>query len=181
MAEIYLVREISYTKQFPETSSSSKGDVHLTVQSQDQGERFIKLLKEITRTLARRMPGGIHAGLTMPQLLTLHELARHHGPMSLSDLSHALNLANSTVSGIIDRLERAGHVRRRTDAEDQRIVRVELAGEMASGQWHLSGDFRSVVGDLLAQFDPAEVSAALGFLDRFLTLAREAEGRPSES
>lgn len=153
----------------------------MTVQTQDQGERFIKLLKEITRTLARRMPGGIHAGLTMPQLLTLHELARYHGPMSLSDLSRALNLANSTVSGIVDRLERAGHVRRRTDTEDQRVIRVELSGAMASGQWHLSGDFRAIVGDLLAQFDPEEVSAALSFLERFLSLACQGEGSPPES
>lgn len=141
----------------------------------DQGERLIRLLKEITRTLARRLPGGIHPGLTMPQLLTLHELARS-GPMSLTELSRALALANSTVSGIIDRLERAGHVRRQTDPDDQRIVRVELAKDIQAGNWQLSGDFRAYTGDLLSNFDPDEVAAALGFLDRFLSLARQHEG-----
>jgi len=42
----------------------------------------------------------------------------------LKDLSQALSLAHSTVSGIVDRLEKRGLIERRVDPEDGRVCRI---------------------------------------------------------
>jgi DNA-binding MarR family transcriptional regulator len=44
--------------------------------------------------------------------------------ISLKDLSQAVSLAHSTVSGIVDRLEKRGMIERRTDETDGRISRI---------------------------------------------------------
>jgi DNA-binding MarR family transcriptional regulator len=46
------------------------------------------------------------------------------GGLSLKELSRQMGLAHSTVSGVVDRLEKRGMVRRRTDAKDRRISRI---------------------------------------------------------
>jgi DNA-binding MarR family transcriptional regulator len=62
-------------------------------------------------------------GLTAPQISVMREVVRNDG-ISLKDLSRAVSLAHSTVSGIVDRLQKRGMVARRTDSADGRISRV---------------------------------------------------------
>ncbi|SDN38983.1 MarR family protein [Paenibacillus sp. yr247] len=59
--------------------------------------------------------------LTGPQLFILRELFMKE-PRKLGDLARAVQLSNSTVSGIVDRLERDGLVERKRDEQDRRIV-----------------------------------------------------------
>jgi MarR family transcriptional regulator, organic hydroperoxide resistance regulator len=47
-----------------------------------------------------------------------------HDGISLKDLSREVSLAHSTVSGIVDRLEKRGMLERRTDAADGRVTRI---------------------------------------------------------
>ena len=46
--------------------------------------------------------------------------------MSLSELSERINAQNSTVTGIIDRMEREGLVVRARSTEDRRVVNIRL-------------------------------------------------------
>jgi len=48
------------------------------------------------------------------------------GQMKISELSKRMGLSNSTVSGIIDRLERQGLVERKRSEEDRRVVYVDI-------------------------------------------------------
>ncbi|TXK76376.1 MarR family winged helix-turn-helix transcriptional regulator [Paenibacillus sp. N3.4] len=59
--------------------------------------------------------------LTGPQLFILRELFLKE-PRKLGDLAQAVHLSNSTVSGIVDRLERDGLVERKRDVQDRRAV-----------------------------------------------------------
>lgn len=64
-----------------------------------------------------------------------------------------LSQQSQTVTGVLDRLERAGHVQRVRDLEDRRAVRLELT---ASGQAlvrAIDDRLRSHVADLLAGVD----------------------------
>jgi len=47
--------------------------------------------------------------------------------MKMSDISEKLGLSNSTVSGIIDRLEQRDIVKRVRSEEDRRVVYVHLS------------------------------------------------------
>ncbi|AMA74559.1 hypothetical protein ACH33_00755 [Aneurinibacillus sp. XH2] len=60
--------------------------------------------------------------ITGPQFLVLRCLKDE--PQRISDISRQLCLSNSTVSGIVDRLEENGYVRRVRDEKDRRVVWV---------------------------------------------------------
>jgi DNA-binding MarR family transcriptional regulator len=75
--------------------------------------------RRITKELARR------ANLTGPQL-TVVKILEQIGDLSLSELSDKIRAQNSTVTGIIDRMEREGLVTRIRSKEDRRIVSVRL-------------------------------------------------------
>jgi MarR family transcriptional regulator, organic hydroperoxide resistance regulator len=48
------------------------------------------------------------------------------GDLSLSELSDKIRAQNSTVTGIIDRMEREGLVQRVRSTEDRRVVHIRL-------------------------------------------------------
>lgn len=75
--------------------------------------------RRITKELARR------ASLTGPQLTVL-KMLEGVGDLSLSDLSDRIRAQNSTVTGIIDRMEREGLVMRARSPEDRRVVHIKL-------------------------------------------------------
>lgn len=66
--------------------------------------------------------------ITTPQLTVLREL-KTAGDLRLSDLSMKINLTNSTVTGIIDRLERAGLVSRQRSTDDRRVILVKITAK----------------------------------------------------
>src|SRR6188768_1167716 len=71
--------------------------------------------RRLTKALARR------ADLTGPQL-TVIKMLEQIGDLSLSELSERIRAQNSTVTGIIDRMEREGLVTRERSKEDRRVV-----------------------------------------------------------
>jgi MarR family transcriptional regulator, organic hydroperoxide resistance regulator len=68
--------------------------------------------------------------LTAPQLLAIEtlveELRSSNAGLSLSELSKRMGLSHSTVSGIVDRLEARGFLRRVPREDDRRFVEVQL-------------------------------------------------------
>ncbi len=64
-------------------------------------------------------------GLTYPQYLVLLVLWEEEG-LSVKENGQRLHLDSGTLTPVLKRLEKAGFVRRRRDAEDERQVRVEL-------------------------------------------------------
>jgi DNA-binding MarR family transcriptional regulator len=91
-----------------------------------EAETITDLLRAVRLILKRPLEVAIAgAGLTAPQVSLLTVLARSDR-LSLKDLVARLGLAHSTVSGIVDRLERRSLVRREVDASDKRLTRVCL-------------------------------------------------------
>jgi DNA-binding MarR family transcriptional regulator len=85
------------------------------------------LLERSTRALAQDLPEA----LTPPQVRAMEVLvdSTWENPaagLSLSELSVRLGLAHSTVSGIVDRLERRGLIRRTKRRDDRRYARIEI-------------------------------------------------------
>lgn len=66
--------------------------------------------------------------LTGPQGMMMGILS-HDGEMKISDLSEKIGLSNSTVSGIIDRLEKQGLVERIRSLDDRRVVYVKVSND----------------------------------------------------
>lgn len=88
---------------------SSVRAVHRIFQSVDTASR--RLLKDF--------------GVTGPQLWALRTIHEARG-LAVGDLARRMYLHISTVSGILDRLEKNGWVERRRASEDRRVTRLAL-------------------------------------------------------
>jgi DNA-binding MarR family transcriptional regulator len=87
-------------------------------------------LSGIRRALRKPLEAEVSRGdLTVPQRAAMAVIVRHHG-ISLKDLSREVSLAHSTVSGIVDRLEKRGMLVRRQDPADGRITRIHPSAEV---------------------------------------------------
>lgn len=73
--------------------------------------------RRVTKALARQH------GLTGPQVTAL-KILESLGTLSLSELSARMSAKNSTITGIVDRMERDGLVRRERSADDRRVVHI---------------------------------------------------------
>ncbi len=76
--------------------------------------------RRLTKEYARR------ANLTSPQL-TVIKILETFGDLSLTELSERIRAQNSTVTGIIDRMEREDLVVRERSKEDRRVVYIRLS------------------------------------------------------
>jgi DNA-binding MarR family transcriptional regulator len=89
-----------------------------------QAERIEADLSAVRRALRRPLESEFERGqLTPPQTAVMRVIVRQSG-ISLRDLSREVSLAHSTVSGIVDRLEKRGLVERRPDPDDGRFARI---------------------------------------------------------
>lgn len=65
------------------------------------------------------------SGLTAPQLLVMQAIEKEGDP-STSTLARHIVVSHATVTRIVDRLERAGLVRRQKSSKDKRVTNVSL-------------------------------------------------------
>ena len=87
-------------------------------------------LRVIRQALRRPVEAEFAKGrLTGPQRAVMQVLV-HSRRLSLKDLSGQVGLAHSTVSGIVDRLERQGLVERHTDVRDRRVTKIDASARV---------------------------------------------------
>lgn len=87
-------------------------------------------LSAIRRALRKPLEAEFARGeLTIPQKAVMHAVVAREG-ISLKDLSRQVSLAHSTVSGIVDRLEKRGMIERRPDPADGRISRIYASADV---------------------------------------------------
>jgi len=111
-------------------------------------------------------------GVTMPQAMALNVLLTAGGSASARDLGRDCHMLASTVTGVIDRLEGAGHVRRERDQRDRRVVWVTLTDEGRALAERLP-KFVDQVGKSFAVLPARELEQMRGSLLRVLAAAED--------
>ncbi len=90
------------------------------------GSQISLLIREIKSLTSQHLRNRMKdCGLTVPQMMIVGILSKG-GKMKVSDISSEMSLANSTVSGILDRLEKLNIIKRVRSEEDKRVVYIEL-------------------------------------------------------
>ena len=89
-------------------------------------QHLTAIRQEIRRPVEAEFAKG---GLTGPQRSVMQALVQSGGG-SLKELTARVGLAHSTVSGIVDRLEKRGLVERQPDLNDRRHTRIIVSGEV---------------------------------------------------
>lgn len=87
-----------------------------------------------------------------------------HGPLTPGHLAELSGLTSGTVTGVLDRLERAGFVRRDRDAGDRRKVLVSLVPEAMARMVEHYREHGAYLDALLARRGPDELRVIAGFL-----------------
>jgi DNA-binding MarR family transcriptional regulator len=91
--------------------------------------------------------------LSITQYYTLEAIILE-GPMGLNDLVPLLVLDKSTLSRVIDGLERKGYVKRERDPEDGRAVRLASTPAGRDLQSRIEADLVAAHRQILEEFEP---------------------------
>ena len=97
--------------------------------AQKQADEIIEIFKSIKKATSSKFEKSAKKyGFTAPQLGVIFYL--HVMPsITLQALSEHMNLTKSTVSGIVDRLEKQGVVTREIPKDNRRIVKLSISEE----------------------------------------------------
>ena len=95
------------------------------------------------------------------------------GPTTAGKLGEHTGLTSGATTAVIDRLERAGFVRRRRDANDRRRVLVEIVKSSIDRIVPLYAPIKARVNQLNRQFNDAELSAVVDYMTRALEAGAE--------
>lgn len=147
----------------------------------DHAERAFLLMSRLHRWAAARVQANELGGeLSLRQLTMLYAIRQ--GVSSPGLLARRLLVTPAVITGLLDRLERQGYVRREAEPDDRRRLRLELT---AAGLARSQRVQRTVTGELATQFASAS-AAELKELGRALALVERAigtleQGAPSSS
>src|ERR671938_103529 len=75
-----------------------------------------------TRTVVFHHLIGEHLGLTPTDHKCLDVIIKSGTPMTASQLAEETGLSTGAITGVVDRLEKAGYVKRKRDQKDRRLV-----------------------------------------------------------
>ncbi|MFD9733590.1 MarR family winged helix-turn-helix transcriptional regulator [Umezawaea sp. NPDC059074] len=95
-------------------------------------------------------------GLSATDEKCLDLAMRAEGALTAGRIAELSGLSTGAVTGVIDRLERAGYVRRVRDPHDRRKVLVEVTPQNAEKFSHLFEGAMASVEQVLRQFTPEE-------------------------
>lgn len=96
---------------------------------------------------------------------------------TMSDLSRLIGVDNSTLTGLVDRLEKAGFVARQTSSTDRRSLSVRITPEGIAEGEKAKAIIRGVNAEVKEGFSPEELEIFKGVLRSFFDKFDKQEGR----
>jgi len=96
---------------------------------------------------------------------------------TMSDLSRLIGVDNSTLTGLVDRLEKAGFVTRHASSTDRRSLSVRVTPEGIAEGEKAKAIIRGVNAEVKEGFSPDELEIFKGVLRSFFDKFDKQEGR----
>jgi len=111
------------------------------------------VIEQQLRTLLRQ-----NFSVTLPQFDVLSELERAGDPLTMSQLSKELMVSNGNVTGVIDRLEKTGFVKRVRAEHDRRIQFIELTAKGRKEFNRMASRHERWVAELLSELSMTDMN-----------------------
>lgn len=148
-----------------------------------QAEEILAAIRGLRRDLLRSpAEDADQAGLTGPQVSVMACLVSK-GATTLTEVSRTLGMNHSTASGIVDRLQARGLVRRAQDPGDRRRTRIVVTDKVTRYVHELQVGPAGRLAAALGRVTPAErraITQGLRLLSKLLSNERQAGARARE-
>ncbi len=126
---------------------------------------IIKSYLKVTRLITQEFCGSFgKTTLTYPQAMVLTVLSIE-GPMRISKLAETVGSANSTISGVVDRLERIDLVQRDRSSDDHRVIYVSVTDKFRKLQSSKGTAIKELTEVIHSQMTPEESQTILKGLE----------------
>jgi len=132
----------------------------------DREERFANALHGTARAWRQAIDRRLkYLGMSQASWMTIAVAANAREPLSQSELADSLGVEGATMVAMVDRLVKAGLVKREPSTADRRIKRVVVT----EAGYRLFGTVKTeaalVRKELLSQLDPEKLEAATDILE----------------
>ena len=131
-------------------------------------QRLIDHLSAVGRRQSLRDPMFAiceEQSLTPPQAHSLLWLG-HDDSLPMGELSRRVGITEKTMTGIVDRLEAAGHVVRERDVADRRVVHVKLTPGGRALHDRIDTNVRRAMAGFLSLLETSEREVLFGLLTK---------------
>ena len=135
----------------------------------DSSEKIIKYLNIIHKNYRRKVTAEIGCGefkdFTVQQISVMMEVGIEPG-ITLNELSKKVKLANSTVSGIVDRLEKKNAIVKIRPENNKRVLSITLSEEMEKKMKEVKEIKNRYTVQILSRFEEKEIEEILNSLEK---------------
>lgn len=140
-------------------------------------EKYFSLSEAISNRIIRHIHKEISekdVGVTFSQLMVMVKIYMHKR-MTVSEVAEELGVSLSNITSLVDRLSRSGHMNRRRDETDRRLVWLELT-EKGKEAIEVSLEVRNrVLKQYLCKLDEEDFAKAIEINEKLLTIIEEEE------
>lgn len=134
-----------------------------------ENDRLIYLVFTAQKKLRTYLNGnlaadGVKATITQAGILFL---LRHQDGRTMTELSQIMGLDNSTITGLIDRMEKSGFVTRNSNPSDRRLSHIFITPKGQEEASKAKTVIRRVNEEVKKGFSSAEIDTFKGVLNSF--------------
>lgn len=116
---------------------------------------------------------GEQVGLRDVEMKALDVLMRD-GAMSAKALGQRLGMHPATMTGILDKLEKASWITRERDPDDRRVVLIQPVRERVGEIVRLFAGMNSMATQMLDRYDAPQLETIADFLTSVVAMAKDA-------
>jgi len=129
-------------------------------------DKMIEIIPVLGSELMRRQTNELFKGeITLQQFAILDYLIRN-GQSRMTDLARFLKVSTAAMTGIIERLVKAGYVLRLSEPGDRRIIKISALPKSTELVKKLNRQRREMIMDIFGQLSNGERENYLSILTR---------------
>ena len=142
---------------------------------ENENMKIAKLLQEVMLLFKHKMTKVVEdTGVTTLQMMIMGIISKEK-TLKITELSGKLSLSNSTVSGIVDKMEKLGMVERARSEQDRRVVYVSISPNFVDMHQNFHKRFEENIALIINKSTPEELNKILEGLEVLKRLLKSQE------
>lgn len=129
-------------------------------------DKLNDVMPVMLKEFSRRQTNDIYKGkITLPQFLILSFLY-NNGDSNMSGIARYMSVTTAAMTGMVDRLERYGYVKRGHEPDDRRIININLTAKGKDLVEKINTQRREMIVDVFGKVSEQDRSDYLRVLMR---------------